>query len=114
VLDALSGSTALLYLSEAEGYGLPPMEALSVGCPVIVGEGLPALEGLAHDGQIRLQRVSEQPVLAAVEMLADTIVNAQFRTAIHQLALPTWERFAHDVERWVASRIGASGARLVA
>ena len=58
--------------------------------------------------------MSEQPVLAAVEMLADPIVNARFRTAIQQLELPTWERFVDDVEQWIGRRLAASGARLVA
>jgi glycosyltransferase involved in cell wall biosynthesis len=114
ILEALSRSTALLFLSEAEGYGLPPMEALSVGCPVIVSRDLPALEGIAPAGQIRLRRVSRQQVNAAVEMLADPILNAQYRASIHSLELPTWGRFAHDIEHWVAERLNANSSRLVA
>jgi glycosyltransferase involved in cell wall biosynthesis len=103
VLDAMSACTALLFLSEAEGYGLPPMEALSVGCPVIASKDLPALEEIPANGQIRLETVNQELVYAAVEQLADPILNARYRSEIEELELPTWQRFAADVERWVAS-----------
>ena len=103
VLDAISGSTALLFLSEAEGYGLPPMEALSVGCPIIASQDLPALEQIPANGQIRLEMMNQELVYAAVEQLADPILNARYRSEIEELELPTWQRFAADVERWVAS-----------
>jgi glycosyltransferase involved in cell wall biosynthesis len=114
VLDAMSRSTALLFLSEAEGYGLPPMEALSVGCPVIVNQDLPALEGMPSNGQIRLKWVSPELVYAAVERLADPILNAEYRAAIETLELPTWERFASEIEHWVARRLRTERSRLVA
>jgi glycosyltransferase involved in cell wall biosynthesis len=105
VLEAVSSSTALLFLGEAEGYGLPPMEALSVGCPVIVSADLPALEDLPADGQIRLAEVTPEHVYAAVERLADPVLNAQYRTAIETLELPTWERFAETIETWIVRRL---------
>jgi hypothetical protein len=58
--------------------------------------------------------VSRQQVNAAVEMLADPILNAQYRASIHSLELPTWGRFAHDIEHWVAERLNANSSRLVA
>jgi glycosyltransferase involved in cell wall biosynthesis len=114
VLEAMSRSTALLFLSEAEGYGLPPMEALSVGCPVVVSQDLPAFEGMPANGQIRLKRVSPQLVYAAVERLADPVLNAQYRAAIQTLELPTWERFAGAIENWVALRLREGRIPLVA
>jgi glycosyltransferase involved in cell wall biosynthesis len=114
VLDTLSHSTALVFLSEAEGYGLPPIEALSVGCPVIVHQSLPALEGLAPNGQVRLRRVTPKLVHAAIERLADPVLNTQYRAAIEALELPTWERFARDIEQWIARRLREGGVALVA
>ncbi len=54
VRDALRAAVALLFPSEGEGYGLPPIEALAAGIPVIVSAALPALDGLPDAGQIRL------------------------------------------------------------
>jgi glycosyltransferase involved in cell wall biosynthesis len=114
IVEAMSRSTALLFLSEAEGFGLPPMEALSVGCPVIISQDLPALEGMLANGQVRLKRMSPQLVYAAVETLADPILNAQHRAAIQALELPTWERFASTIENWVARRLREERTPLVA
>ena len=105
VLDAISRSSALLFLSDAEGYGLPPLEALSVGCPVIVDEHLPALEGMPSAGQVRLETVSPELVHEAIERLADPALNADYRSAIQTLELPTWERFSGAIELWVARRL---------
>jgi hypothetical protein len=43
---------ALVFRSLHEGFGLPPLEALYTGIPMIVRKGLPALSGLPSAGQI--------------------------------------------------------------
>ncbi len=37
LIAAYSGAAALIYPSACEGFGLPPLEAMACGCPVIVG-----------------------------------------------------------------------------
>lgn len=101
ICNALSRSSAMVFVSDGEGYGLPPLEALAVGCPVIVAEDLPALEGLASAGQIRLRTINAQTVAAAIDLLADPAANAAHRRAIDDLSLPTWEQFASDLEHWI-------------
>lgn len=108
ISDALSRSTALLFVSDAEGYGLPPLEALALGCPVIVATDLPALEGLPDGGQLRLPRITVESVCTAVETLADPVRNAAYRRAIRDLPLPTWQQFARDIENWIASVLSES------
>ena len=44
-----------------------------------------------------------EAVLTAVQTLADAASNAAYRRAIKDLELPTWRRFADDVERWIGS-----------
>ena len=102
IASALAESSALLYVPHAEGYGLPPLEALAVGCPVIVPVDLPSLEGLGDSGQIRLRSVTAEAVASAVEKLAAQDSNAEYRRAISKLRLPTWREFAADIEHWIA------------
>lgn len=105
VAGELSRASALLFPSEGEGYGLPPLEALALGCPVVVVEDLPALDGLPSDGQIRLRTATVEGLVAAVEILADSALNDTYRRAIANLQLPTWQRFTTDVERWITSTL---------
>ena len=44
VRDHLMTSRASLFLSAAEGFGLPPVESLWLGTPVIAAPGIPSLE----------------------------------------------------------------------
>jgi glycosyltransferase involved in cell wall biosynthesis len=110
IARAYSQASALLFVSEYEGYGLPPLEALSSGCPVIVSEHLPALEELPPGGQIRLSDVTAESVGKAVELLADAVENRRHRDALARVRLPTWNGFVRRIERWVA-RGGSVGGR---
>jgi glycosyltransferase involved in cell wall biosynthesis len=46
----LSGALALVYVSFYEGFGLPPLEAMSCGTPVIYGNNSSLAEIIADDG----------------------------------------------------------------
>jgi glycosyltransferase involved in cell wall biosynthesis len=105
VATAVSRSSAVVFASHAEGYGLPPLEALAVGCPAIVSSDLPAFEDLPEAGQIRLAPVTRDAIASAVEALANPASNAAARQAIEGLRLPTWRQFVSDVEQWIASAL---------
>lgn len=96
----LASATGAIYVSDLEGYGLPPLEALALGCPVIVSANLPALEGLPKEGQIRLEAVSESALATAIDQLAERSRNAALRQEIRHLALPSWRDVALDVAAW--------------
>jgi glycosyltransferase involved in cell wall biosynthesis len=105
VAATLAQASALVFPGEAEGYGLPPLEALAVGCPVIVSASLPALEGLSQGGQIRLEKVTVDQVASAVDRLADPSANSAARRDIQNLDLPKWAGFAAQIEQWIAARL---------
>jgi glycosyltransferase involved in cell wall biosynthesis len=105
VADHIARSSAVLFTSAVEGSGLPALEALALGCPVIVSDGVPALEGIGSAGQIRLETVDAESVATAVEALADPATNDALRAAIEGLHLPTWASFAADVEAWIADSL---------
>jgi glycosyltransferase involved in cell wall biosynthesis len=105
VTAALAASSAVLFTPYAEGYGLPPLEALFSGCPAIVSADLPSLESISDAGQIRLDVVTAETIAAAVETLAEPNCNEAYRSAIQNLVLPTWRNFVDSVENWVASAL---------
>jgi glycosyltransferase involved in cell wall biosynthesis len=105
VAKALAGSSALVFVPQVEGYGLPPLEALASGCPVVVPADLPALADLSDGGQIRLSSVTAEGVASAVDILADPRANASYRGAIADLKLPTWKQFAGEVEGWITAAL---------
>ena len=71
VRDVLRGARAVLFPSEGEGFGLPAMEALHAGLPVVVSSGLPCLQDLPPAGQIRLGAVDAPAIAAAVQTLCN-------------------------------------------
>ena len=102
VRAALGRARVLLFPSEGEGYGLPPMEALYAGIPVIVAASLPALEGLPPDGQIRLAKPDDVSAAAAIATaLVDDAARALWAGAA-RIVLPGWREFALAVADWAA------------
>ena len=93
----------MLFPSEGEGFGIPPMEALHAGIPVIVSAGLPALAGQPGLGQIRLEPVTSGTIAEAVRMLLD---DARCRAACgtkRRHADAGLGGFRAGVARWVQS-----------
>ena len=86
VADELSRASAMLFPSEREGYGLPALEALALGCPVVVVEDLPALEGLSGERTDSAPYATVEALVTAIETLADPTSNAAYRAAIADLA----------------------------
>lgn len=98
---ATASATATIYMSELEGYGLPAVEALAAGCPLIASGALPALAELPASGQVRLQSVTVETIMVAVEDLAQPARNRQMSAAARELRLPTWRQFTRSLADWV-------------
>ncbi|MBV8914216.1 MAG: glycosyltransferase [Acetobacteraceae bacterium] len=101
VRESLARARAVLFPSEGEGYGLPPMEALHAGIPVIVWAGLPALHELSGAGQIRLPLANAGAIADAVRCLMDDAAAARLWADTATLHLPTWKDFARAFADWV-------------
>ncbi len=101
VRGALRGARAMLFPSEGEGFGIPPIEALHAGIPVVVSAQLPAVSGMSPLGQIRLERVGPDTIAAAVLRLLDDAEAARLWDEAAALVVPTWRDFAHSVAAWV-------------
>lgn len=100
VRDALRRARAMLFPSEGEGFGIPPIEALHAGIPVVVSARLPAIEGLPASGQIRLDRIDPDTIAAAVLRLGDDAEAARLWADAATLTVPTWRDFAHSAADW--------------
>lgn len=93
-------SRATIYVSAAEGYGLPPVESLWLGTPVIASHSIPSLEAFGSRG---VHIVNPLNVLnlrkAIVTFLEDGYSELKIAETA-QLSLPTWRSFTEEVLRW--------------
>ncbi|GAB3187873.1 glycosyltransferase family 4 protein [Nesterenkonia suensis] len=109
--DLLREATALVTLSRAEGYGLPVIEAMSHGTPVVVAD-LPIFQEIAGEAQHQRGAQAVDPddpasFADAVRRLADPVVFAAASQAARARSLAyRWEdsadrllRVAEDVAR---------------
>ena len=108
ISEAMGTATAAIYVSELEGYGLPAVEALASGCPLIAAENLPALAGLPSKGQIRLSSVTAETVAAAVQHAATPSRSEKLSLELAELELPKWPQFAHSLAEWIGGTLEAS------
>jgi glycosyltransferase involved in cell wall biosynthesis len=111
VARVLARSSAVVFTPEFEGYGLPPLESLACGLPVVVGSDLPSLEGLEPLGQIRLDVLTAETLASAVRELAHPVTNRRHRSAIAELELPTWKQFTERVADWIGASVDSPAAR---
>lgn len=107
VSDAEAGAVldtarATVFASEVEGFGIPPLESLAAGVPVIASGGLPSLAPLPVLGQVRLDAVTPATIREAVEALEDDAVAARLWAEAAELSLPGWADFARNVAAWTA------------
>jgi glycosyltransferase involved in cell wall biosynthesis len=94
----MSHAKGVLMASYAEGYGLPLIEALCVGTPVIASD-IPAHRDVAGDYAIYRHPMDGLGWLAAIETLADNTDEAQaIRRRIVNFRPPTWPDYFSKVE----------------
>ena len=101
VRDVMRGARAMLFPSEGEGFGLPAMEALHAGLPVVVSAALPCIEGLPPLGQVRLAEVNPSNVAGVIVDLLDDSRAARLWKDAAELVVPGWREFSHAVAGWV-------------
>ncbi len=103
VRNALRGARATIFASTLEGYGLPPVESLHVGIPVICAEGVPSIVNIPEGGLIRLPQVTPEAIAEAVLNLMDDDAARWAWDATRKRSLATWEDFARQVAHWADS-----------
>ena len=104
VVPLYRGAELSFYLSEYEGFGLPPLESLAAGTPAVVGPGL-ALDDLWPDYPYRCGELEPDEVTAvAADALADSTARRRVAAeGVERMAGLTWrssaERFLDELGR---------------
>lgn len=89
----ISSARASVFVSENEGFGLPALESLFIGVPLIASATLPSLEDLPTLGQIRIETVNSESIRSALALLSNDIYVSQLWAEVPNLQLPTWADF---------------------
>ena len=104
IRNYIQQSRATIYVSVAEGYGLPPVESLWLGTPVIASATIPSLKALGPAGIHFVEPLNAVNLRRAVLAFVDTAYANQKTEETAHLNLPTWHSFTQEVLRWCSAR----------
>ena len=96
----LRHARAVVMPSEAEGFGLPPYEALHAGIPAIASAQLPSV-ALLPGGAWLLEQMDAPSIAAAVASLLDDATAARLWAEAASIRLPSWAAFGRALGSWV-------------
>ena len=102
IRKCIQESRATLYVSTVEGFGLPPVESLWLGTPVIASTTIPSLRRLDSKGIHFVDPLNVANLRSAVMAFVEDAYANQKTEEISQLNLPTWQSFTEEVLRWCA------------
>jgi alpha-1,3-rhamnosyl/mannosyltransferase len=92
-----SGATLLVYPSLYEGFGLPPLEAMACGTPVIVSDrsSLPEVVG---DAGLKVDALDEEALTEAMlRVIEEDELRAQLsRSGLERAATFSWQKCAQE------------------
>ena len=91
LVAAYQGAIALIYPSLYEGFGLPVIEAMSCGCPVITTHN-GSLREVASDAALIISGLSEDELIDAVKSVFDPNISNNLKKKGYQQS----ERFSWD------------------
>lgn len=100
IRNHIERTRATIYVSAAEGYGLPPMESLWVGTPVIASAQVPSVKDIGRGGVHIIDPLTSENLRKAVIALLDDAYANTLTEQTLQLDLPTWRSFTEEVLRW--------------
>ncbi|MFN0085830.1 MAG: glycosyltransferase family 4 protein [Blastocatellia bacterium] len=95
-----SAARIFLYPSLYEGFGLPPLEAMACGAPVIASNVSSLPEVVGEAGLMHAPSDAAELTRAMTTLLDDEAVRARFiRAGAEQAARFSWERAARETQR---------------
>jgi glycosyltransferase involved in cell wall biosynthesis len=94
-----SGAEGLLFPSLYEGFGLPILEAMASGCPVLTSN-CSAMPEIAGDAAILVDPLSEEAIADGIDRLAQPRLAAELKArGRHRYQRFSWARTAEITER---------------
>lgn len=105
----LSETTALVHLSQSEGYGMPVIEAMALGVPVVVND-IPIFREVAGEPGIFVDGTNPAEIAAAVRSLEEPQRWQRLSRASFDHARGyTWERTGQIAAAALGSLVGRAG-----
>ncbi len=101
--DILRRARSTIFASTLEGYGLPPVESLYAGIPVICSEQVPSISDFPGGEVIRLSETTPDRIREAVLQLMNDDFAQHAWAAAAGLRLGTWADFARQTAQWISS-----------
>ena len=101
VRQVLRSARATIYASETEGFGLPPVESLAAGIPVIASAACPSVAMLPPTGTVRFEQTTPDGIAAAVLSLKNDAAAAALWAEAASVKLGTWQDFAKATVAWL-------------
>ena len=103
------GADALCYPSRYEGFGLPPLEALACGCPVLCSRTSSLPEVVGDAGLLLPPDDSEAWANALDKLLSSEAVRVRWRErGPERAALFSWEKTARETRQVYQEVVGAA------
>jgi glycosyltransferase involved in cell wall biosynthesis len=99
--DSIINSRCTIYASENEGFGLPPLESLSLGTPVIVGNHITSIENLTDDGMIKLRDINHNNLEQAISQMTNNSFANEKQIKIKDLNIPKWSDLGKKINEWL-------------
>lgn len=103
----VESARATVFVSSVEGFGLPPVESLWLGTPVIVSPNIPSLEAIGSQGIEMVDPLDALTLRQAVMKFTDDRFAISKAREAREVLLPTWASFARDVADWCEGRPSA-------
>lgn len=108
---AYSGAAGLLYPSKYEGFGLPILEAMACGCPVVTCNNS-SIPEVAGDAALYVGEEDPQGLADAMVLLGDPDVREVQRVkGFERVRLFDWRTTAATVEEFIAETVDANCTR---
>jgi glycosyltransferase involved in cell wall biosynthesis len=102
--EQFSSASLVVFPSDYEGFGLPAVEAMRLGIPVVVTPDPALLE--VTGGLATVMEGWDAPALARAVPLARQTGAEQLRAGVEHASTFTWQRTARDVRAALVASIG--------